>query len=201
MMHGILLKRILDLVLTVPGLIFLSPVFVTLAIIVKLDSPGPIIYRRRVMGKGGAQFDAYKFRTMAVNGDEILAANPHLLACWRRDQKIPEDPRITCCGRWMRKLSLDELPQLVNVLRGQMSLVGPRMIVEMELPRYGEHCRELLSVPPGITGLWQITGRAEVQGDARAQLELEYVRTRSLGLDMKLLVLTIPALVRGRGAH
>ena len=195
------LKRALDLSLTVPGLIGLSPLLLALALVVKLDSPGPVLYRRRVMGRGGTQFDGLKFRTMAVNGDEILAAYPELLAQWRRDHKVRDDPRITRSGRWMRKMSLDELPQLFNVLRGEMSLVGPRMIAPVELARYGDRAGELLTVQPGITGLWQVSGRADVQGEARVQLDLEYVRRRSFWLDIKLLLLTVPVLVRAKGAY
>jgi len=195
------LKRALDLSLTVPGLIVLSPLLLALALVVKLDSPGPVLYRRRVMGRGGTPFDGLKFRTMAVNGDEILAAYPELLAQWRRDHKVRDDPRITRSGRWMRKMSLDELPQLFNVLRGEMSLVGPRMIAPVELARYGDRAGELLTVQPGITGLWQVSGRADVQGEARVQLDLEYVRRRSFWLDIKLLLLTVPVLVRAKGAY
>ena len=195
------IKRIFDLALTIPGLVLLTPVLGALALVVRLDSPGPALYRRRVMGRGGTQFDGFKFRTMFVNGDEILAAYPELLAQWRRDHKVRDDPRITRCGRWMRKLSLDELPQLFNVLRGEMSLVGPRMIAPAELARYGDRAGELLTVRPGITGLWQVSGRAEVQGEARVRLDLQYVRTRSFWLDLKLLLLTAPAILRGRGAY
>ena len=195
------LKRALDLSLTVPGLIGLSPLLLALALVVKLDSPGPVLYRRRVMGRGGTQFDGLKFRTMAVNGDEILAAYPELLAQWRRDHKVRDDPRITRSGRWMRKMSLDELPQLFNVLRGEMSLVGPRMMAPVELARYGDRAGELLTVQPGITGLWQVSGRADVQGEARVQLDLEYVRRRSFWLDIKLLLLTVPVLVWAKGAY
>jgi lipopolysaccharide/colanic/teichoic acid biosynthesis glycosyltransferase len=199
--RGEISKRGFDLALTVPALIVLSPLLLALALAVKLDSPGPVLYRRRVMGRGGAQFDAFKFRTMHVNGDAILAQHPDLLAQWQRDQKLRDDPRVTRSGRTLRKLSLDELPQLLNVLAGEMSLVGPRMVVAAELPRYGDDVAELLSVRPGITGLWQVSGRSDVQGEARARLELEYVRTRSLRLDVKLLLLTVPAVLRRRGAY
>ena len=194
-------KRILDLVFAVPTLILFSPLVLALAIVVRLDSPGPAFYRRRVMGRGGVQFDAFKFRTMHVNGDAILAQRPELLAEFQRDQKLRGDPRVTRAGRWLRRLSLDELPQLVNVVRGEMSLVGPRMIVRSELPRYGDGAAELLSLRPGLTGLWQVSGRGDVQGEARARLELEYVRTRSLRLDVRLLLQTIPAVFGGRGAR
>jgi lipopolysaccharide/colanic/teichoic acid biosynthesis glycosyltransferase len=195
------LKAVLDYSLTVLGLVLISPVLLLLALIVKLDSPGPALYRRRVMGRGGIQFDAFKIRTMVVNGDEILAAHPELQTKWEQDQKLKDDPRVTRSGKWMRKLSLDELPQLFNVLRGQMSLVGPRMFAPVELVRYGDHAPEILTVKPGITGLWQVSGRSELAYEERAHLDLEYVRTRSLWLDLKLLVLTLPTVLRKRGAY
>jgi lipopolysaccharide/colanic/teichoic acid biosynthesis glycosyltransferase len=195
-----MLKNVMDHALTLIGLVLISPLLLILALIVKLDSPGRVIYRRRVMGRGGAQFDAFKFRTMAMNGEEILNAHPELKVKWERDQKLENDPRITRSGRWMRKLSLDELPQLFNVLRGEMSLVGPRMFAPVELVRYGEHAQEILSVKPGITGLWQVSGRSNLAYEDRARLDLEYARTRTFWIDMRLLVMTIPAVILKRGA-
>jgi len=195
------LKSITDFSLTVIGLVLISPLLLVLAVIVKLDSPGPALYRRRVMGRGGTQFDAFKFRTMLVNGDEILAAHPELQAEWERAQKLKDDPRVTRSGRWLRKLSLDELPQLFNVLGGQMSLVGPRMIASVELARYGDDATELLTVKPGITGLWQVSGRSDLGYADRARLDMEYVRTRSFWLDLKLLLLTLPTVIMKKGAY
>ena len=195
------LKAIMDFSLTVIGLVLISPLLLMLAVIVKLDSPGPVLYRRRVMGRGGTQFDAFKFRTMLVNGDAILAAHPELRAEWEREQKLKDDPRITRSGQWMRKLSLDELPQLFNVLGGQMSLVGPRMIAPVELARYGNDAMELLTVKPGITGLWQVSGRSDLGYADRARLDMEYVRTRSFRLDLKLLLLTLPTVIMKKGAY
>jgi lipopolysaccharide/colanic/teichoic acid biosynthesis glycosyltransferase len=194
------LKNILDFSLSLMGLLILSPLLLVLAVIVKLDSPGPAIYRRRVMGRGGTQFDAFKFRTMVTNGDEILNVHPELKAIWERDQKLENDPRITRSGQWLRKLSLDELPQLFNVLLGQMSLVGPRMFAPVEVVRYGEAVDEILSVKPGITGLWQVSGRSNLSYDDRARLDLEYVRTRTVWTDIKLLLQTVPAVLQKRGA-
>jgi len=194
-------KTVMDVVLAAMGLVVISPLLLVLALIVRLDSPGPIVYRRRVMGRGGGQFDAFKFRTMAVNGDEILRQQPELRAQWERDQKLKRDPRITRSGQWLRKLSLDELPQLFNVLRGQMSLVGPRMFAPVELARYGDHADEILSVRPGITGLWQVSGRSDLDYADRARLDWQYVRTRSVWLDLKLLCLTIPTVLLKKGAY
>jgi len=195
------LKAIMDFSLTVIGLVLISPLLLILAVIVKLDSPGPALYRRRVMGRGGTQFDAFKFRTMLVNGDAILAAHPELQAEWEHEQKLKDDPRITRSGRWMRKVSLDELPQLFNVLRGQMSLVGPRMIAPVEVTRYGNDVTELLTVKPGITGLWQVSGRSDLGYADRARLDMEYVRTRSFWLDLRLLLLTLPTVIMKKGAY
>ena len=196
-----LLKRGLDLCAAALILLIISPFLLALALVVALDSPGSVIYRRRVMGRGGTQFDAFKLRTMHVNGDEILAVRPDLRAEWLRDQKLRADPRITRSGRWLRRLSLDEFPQFINVLRGEMSLVGPRMFAPVELARYGDHAAEILSVRPGITGLWQVSGRSDLSYGDRARLDLEYVRTRSFRLDLRLLALTVPAVFRGRGAY
>ena len=195
------MKRISDLILTSVGLVLLSPVLLALVLIVRLDSPGPVVYRRRVMGVGGKQFDAFKFRTMRINGDAILAKHPDLKAIWERDQKLKDDPRVTKSGAWLRKLSLDELPQLFNVLLGQMSLVGPRMITQGELTRYGDYAEELLTVKPGLTGLWQISGRSDITGPERAQLDIYQIRTRSFLRDLKVLLLTFPAVIKGRGAY
>jgi lipopolysaccharide/colanic/teichoic acid biosynthesis glycosyltransferase len=194
-------KRLLDVVGAVAGLILLSPVFLIAAIAVKLDTPGPVIYRRRVMARGGGEFDAYKFRTMVVNGDEVLAAHPELLARWQREQKLENDPRVTRGGKWLRKFSIDELPQLVNVLRGEMSLVGPRMIAPVEMAHFGEYAQERLSVKPGLTGLWQIAGRADLPYEQRLIYDIRYVRTRNLWMDIKIIFLTIPAVLFGRGAY
>jgi lipopolysaccharide/colanic/teichoic acid biosynthesis glycosyltransferase len=190
----------MDYALAFAGVVLISPLLILLALIVKLDSPGPVIYRRRVMGRGGTQFDAWKFRTMVINGDEILATHPDLKVKWERDQKLEDDPRVTRSGNWMRKLSLDELPQLFNVLCGQMSLVGPRMFAPVELVRYGDAVDEILSVKPGITGLWQVSGRSNLSYTDRARLDLEYARTRSVWMDLKLLLLTVPAVLQKRGA-
>jgi lipopolysaccharide/colanic/teichoic acid biosynthesis glycosyltransferase len=195
------LCNLIDYVLAGVGLLILSPFFLVLALIVKLDSPGPILYRRRVMGRNGAQFDAYKFRTMLVDGDAVLAANPELKAQWLRDQKLKDDPRITRCGQWMRKLSLDELPQLLNVLRGQMSVVGPRMISPPELSYYGDLAGELLKVKPGITGIWQVSGRSDLDRNERVRLDMQYVRTRTWWLNVQLILMTIPAALKGSGAY
>lgn len=195
------LKDLTDGLLAIFGIALLSPLLLVIAIIVKRDSAGPIFYRRRVVGQGGVPFDAFKFRSMVTNGDEILHQYPDLKIIWEREQKLKTDPRITRSGAWLRKYSLDELPQLFNVLRGEMSLVGPRMITQGELIRYGEFRDELLTVKPGLTGVWQISGRSDVTGFERAQMDIAQVRTQSFMRDIKLLLLTVPAVLKGRGAY
>jgi lipopolysaccharide/colanic/teichoic acid biosynthesis glycosyltransferase len=191
----------IDYMLTAVAIFIFLPVYLALAIIVKLDSRGPVFHRRRVMGRDGKEFDAFKFRTMVVNGDEVLAAHPELKAQWLKDQKLKVDPRITRSGQWMRKLSLDELPQLFNVMLGQMSLVGPRMFTRREIPNYNGHADEVLTTKPGITGLWQISGRSDLGRDDRVRLDLQYVRTRTVWLNIKLILMTVPAVLLGRGAY
>jgi exopolysaccharide biosynthesis polyprenyl glycosylphosphotransferase len=195
------LKFMLDYLITIPGLVLISPVLLLIAVLIKLDSPGPIIYRRRVMGVNGVQFDAYKFRTMNPNGDEILERHPELKAELEENHKLVDDPRITRVGQFLRKTSLDELPQLFNVLKREMSLVGPRMISPLEMKKYDKWDMNLLTVRPGITGLWQVSGRSDVSYAERVRLDMYYIRNWSIWLDLELLMQTIPAVLRGRGAY
>ncbi len=195
------LKMLLDYTLTIPGMILISPILLLIAIAVKLDSPGPIIHRRRVMGVNGKQFDAYKFRTMYVNGDEILEKYPELQSELNRTHKLKNDPRITRIGNILRKTSLDELPQLFNVVKRDMSLVGPRIITPVEVEMYNKWDINLLTVRPGITGLWQVSGRSDVSYEERVRLDMHYIRNWSIWFDLKILVETIPAVLFRRGAY
>jgi len=195
------LKRALDYTLTIPGMIAVFPLMLLMAIAIRLDSPGPIFHRRRVMGVNGRKYDAFKFRTMYQNGDEILAAHPDLQADLAKNHKLKDDPRITGVGKWLRKFSLDELPQLFNVLIGDMSLVGPRMISPVEIDKYDHWDINLLTVRPGITGLWQVSGRSDVTYEERVRLDMYYIRNWSIWLDLQLLMQTIPAVVKSRGAY
>lgn len=196
------LKTFLDYTLIIGLSVFWLPLFALFALAIKLDSPGPIIYRRRVLGVGGKQFDAFKFRTMFTNGDEILAQHPELLEELRTTHKLKNDPRITRVGALLRKTSLDELPQLFNVLAGQMSLVGPRMIHPTEVKEYGRFHLNLLTVKPGLTGLWQVSGRSDLSYAERVQLDMHYIRNYSIWLDMQILFFqTIPAVIQRRGAY
>lgn len=194
-------KLLLDYIVTIPGLIFIAPLLFLIGMAVKLDSRGPVIHRRRVMGVNGQEFDAYKFRTMYVNGDAILDEHPKLREKLSEDQKLKEDPRITRMGRILRKTSLDELPQLLNVLKRQMSLVGPRIISPEEMAKYGEWGMNLLTTPPGITGLWQISGRSDLTYEERVRLDMYYIRNWNIWFDFQLLWQTIPAVIKGRGAY
>lgn len=195
------IKKIFDLTLTTAALIVFSPLMIALAVLVKLDSPGPILHRRRVLGADARPFNAFKFRTMHVNGDEILARYPELAQQLAQNMKLKDDPRVTRAGKWLRKLSLDELPQLFNVLLGQMSLVGPRMITPEEAERYGKWRMNLLTVKPGITGLWQVSGRSDVSYPERVQIDMNYIRNYSLWLDLILLARTVPVVFKKTGAY
>jgi exopolysaccharide biosynthesis polyprenyl glycosylphosphotransferase len=197
----IMLKTILDYTLSVIGVIFLSPLFVLLAILIKFSSSGPILHKRRVMGLNGRQFYALKFRTMHVNGDEILNRRPELKEELARNHKLKNDPRVTRIGAILRKISFDELPQLFNVLRREMSLVGPRMISPEEVAMYKQFDMNLLTVMPGITGLWQVSGRSDISYDERVRLDMYYIRNWSIWLDLQLLFQTIPAVLKSRGAY
>lgn len=195
------IKTVLDVMVAALGLLALAPLLLVIAIAVKRDSPGPVFYRRRVIGREGREFHAFKFRTMYVNGDDLLADRPDLQKELRETQKLKSDPRVTRIGRWLRKCSLDELPQLFNVLLGQMSLVGPRMISPAEAAKYGRMKMNLLTVKPGITGIWQISGRSDISYEERIRLDMHYIRNYSLWLDLLILLRTVPAVLSGRGAY
>jgi len=195
------LKFVLDYILTIGGLLLLSPFLITLFILVKLSSPGPVIHKRLVMGLNGKQFHAYKFRTMAINGNEILDQHPELKAELARNHKLKHDPRVTKIGALLRKFSLDELPQLFNVIKRDMSLVGPRMISPEEMGMYKQFDMNLLTVLPGITGVWQVSGRSDVSYEERVRLDMYYIRNWSIWLDLQILFQTLPAVLKSRGAY
>ncbi|WP_078973082.1 sugar transferase [Streptomyces sp. MMG1533] len=193
-------KRSIDCVGAAALLLLVAPVLLAAAVAVKLDSPGPLLFRQRRTGWRGKEFHVLKLRTMHVGSERLRAAmevrnesDGHLF-------KIREDPRVTAVGRWLRRYSLDELPQLVNVLRGQMSLVGPRPLPVADSAFTGEARRRLL-VRPGITGLWQVSGRSDLTWEEALRLDLEYVGTWSIRLDLAILWRTLPAVLRGDGAY
>jgi len=193
-------KRLLDIVLSILGIVFLAPVFLCIALSIKIDDGGPVLHFREIIGKHGKRFYALKFRTMITDADTYLAKHPELMQKFKQNMKLSQDPRITRTGRFLRKTSLDELPQLLNVLVGQMSLVGPRMIHPSELARYGEYGQKRLSVKPGITGLWQISGRQHISYDERVQLDMRYIDTRSFIVDLVILVKTLKVFIVHTGA-
>jgi lipopolysaccharide/colanic/teichoic acid biosynthesis glycosyltransferase len=195
-------KRVLDLAITLPILILLSPVLLVVACVVKLWDRGPVFFTQARVGKAGQEFTCYKFRSMVPDAERLkarlLEQNHH---ADNRTFKLPCDPRITWIGRILRKTSVDELPQLWNVVRGEMSLVGPRPPLPSEVNLYSDRDRRRLNVQPGITCIWQVSGRGNLPFSEQVQLDLDYIENRSLVLDLKLLVLTIPAVITGRGAY
>lgn len=198
---NLLEKYLVDYLIAIPLTILLLPVFAVLAYIIHRDSPGPVFHRRRVMGVNGRQFDAFKFRTMRVDADEVLESMPELKRELETTGKLKDDPRVTRAGKILRKTSLDELPQIFNVLRNEMSIVGPRMISPPEMVNYKQHGMNLLTVKPGITGLWQVSGRSDVTYEERVRLDMYYIRNWTIWLDVQLLVRTIPAVLSRRGAY
>lgn len=196
-------KRALDLTLVLPGLLLLAPLLVLVALAIKLGDRGPVLFWQQRVGRDGRPFPFPKFRSMCVNAEQlkgrIAAANQH-----GQDGvtfKMKRDPRITAVGRAIRRTSIDELPQLWCVLRGHMSLVGPRPPLVSEVSRYELAERERLSVTPGLTCIWQVNGRSEVPFPEQVQMDVAYIRERSLWADIKLLAKTLPAVVGGRGAY
>ncbi len=193
-------KRVFDVVIASVALVLLSPVLVVLAIAVAMTTRGSVIYRHRRVGFGGKTFDCLKFRTMVADSEAALQAhllrNPAAAEEWQRTRKLTIDPRITRLGFLLRKTSLDELPQLLNIIAGDMSCVGPRPVVSDELQLYGERVREYFSARPGITGLWQISGRSLMSYDERTLLDAKYVREWSWTGDLSILVRTLPAILK-----
>ena len=198
-------KRSIDILLVVLALPVLVPLFLSLAIAVRLSSEGPIFFSHRRIRKHGEFFSMWKFRTMSVNSAQVLEdylrSHPEARAEWQQSHKLRRDPRVTRVGALLRRTSLDELPQLWNVLRGTMSLVGPRPIVAAEVEKYGPYFREYCKVKPGVTGLWQVSGRSEVTYDERVQLDCRYVREWSLSGDFRILLKTLTSVVNQDGAY
>jgi exopolysaccharide production protein ExoY len=201
---GAVAKRTLDVVgAIILGMVF-SPLMVAITLLMEKEG-GAVIFRHRRVGRDGRMFECLKFRTMIPNADqvlrELLERDPELRAEWVRDHKLRNDPRITRLGRFLRRTSLDELPQLWNVLRGEMSLVGPRPVVREELLRYGRNVRTYLAAKPGITGLWQVTGRNDTDYRRRVVLDTYYVRNQNLLLDLYILLKTTRVVLGGSGAY
>jgi lipopolysaccharide/colanic/teichoic acid biosynthesis glycosyltransferase len=198
------LKRAMDLPVALVLFVLLIPLLLGLAIVVRLTSRGPVLFRQPRLGRHGVPFDCLKFRSMHADAEDVLRRDPDTYAKYvDNGYKLPEgdDPRITPVGRILRKTSLDELPQLINVIRGEMSLVGPRPIVPAELNEYGRRAPDFLAALPGITGRWQVGGRSKVGYPQRAEIELDYVYGWSLLEDARILVRTVPAVLSRDGAH
>jgi exopolysaccharide production protein ExoY len=194
-------KRFLDVSAATLLLTLLLPVWIAVAFAVRLKSPGPIFFRQTRVGRHGRLFTCLKFRTMVVNAEALLHRDESLRCAFNENWKLHHDPRVTAVGRFLRKTSLDEVPQLINILRGEMSLVGPRPVQPAELSEcYGKHAADVVIVTPGLTGLWQVSGRSKLTYEQRVALDLEYVARRSFWFDLKIALMTIPAILFRRGA-
>jgi lipopolysaccharide/colanic/teichoic acid biosynthesis glycosyltransferase len=200
-------KRFLDIIGSTIGLLLLSPLLVLVVVLIRLTSPGPALFRQERVGAGGRTFTLVKFRTMVVNDDDsaLRDAVQRELDGTREEEdgsfKLRDDPRVTPVGRWLRRTSLDEVPQLFNVLFGQMSLVGPRPALAWEVALFPPELRRRTEVLPGLTGLWQVSGRSRLGTPDMLRLDVEYVDSWSLGLDLSILARTVPVLLRGDGAR
>ena len=198
-------KRAIDLIVAITALLLLSPLLLIIAMIVKLSDRGPVFYSHTRIGVGGAAFGCLKFRTMKTDASaqlaELLQNNPAARVEWETTRKLKDDPRITAIGDILRRSSIDELPQLINIVRGDMSLVGPRPVTAEELPRYGEHIWAYMAVRPGLTGHWQTSGRNDVSYEHRVSLDVHYINNWSLGRDFVIIAKTIPALFSQRGSY
>uniref|UniRef100_A0A7V3V092 Bacterial sugar transferase domain-containing protein n=1 Tax=candidate division WOR-3 bacterium TaxID=2052148 RepID=A0A7V3V092_UNCW3 len=199
------LKRLIDIFISIVALLLTGWLMLIIAILIKVTSPGPVFYHHRRLGRNMRQFDVLKFRSMFADADrrleEILRTDPEKRQEFEKTFKLKNDPRVTPLGKFLRRTSLDELPQLLNVLAGQMSLVGPRPIVEKEIPYYRNYSLLLFRVPPGLTGLWQVSGRTDTTYEERVQLDTRYVREWTLTGDLLIILKTIPAILAHKGAY
>ncbi len=194
-------KRFMDIAVATLILLLVLPVIPVIVILIKLDSPGPVLFRQKRVGKDGREFDFFKFRSMHLGAENVIASLRPLSGVDGPVFKIKEDPRITGTGRFLRRSSLDELPQLLNVLKGDMSIVGPRPNLPSEVSQYLPWQKRRLDVTPGITCYWQIAGRSHIGFQEWMRLDLEYIRSRSLVTDIKIMLKTIPAVIARKGAY
>jgi exopolysaccharide production protein ExoY len=199
------LKYFIDVFFASVALVVLMPMILMLVVIMLVVQGRPIFIGHRRVGRDGVMFSCLKFRTMVTNADEILvhhlASHPELKAEWNATRKLRDDPRVTTFGKGMRKSSIDEIPQLLNVIRGEMSLVGPRPITSSEAKLYGVHVVDYMAVRPGLTGLWQVSGRSETSYKKRVELDVRYVAERSMWGDISIMAKTIPAVLSSRGSY
>lgn len=200
-----MLKRCLDIFLCLIAAPIVLPVSLVIAVAIKITSPGPIFYGHKRIGKNHTQLKCWKFRSMCIDADkklkEILATDPVRAAEWEKDRKFTDDPRVTKLGKFLRKTSLDELPQLWNIFIGQMSFVGPRPVTEPELSKYGQFADYVLSVKPGLSGMWQISGRSDTGYEERITLDTYYIQNWSMWLDIWIIIKTIWVVINGKGAY
>ncbi|MEM2074368.1 MAG: sugar transferase [Nitrososphaeria archaeon] len=200
-------KRLFDILFSLFAILLLSPIMLTIAILIKIKSPeGPVFFSHKRVGQYGKTFKVYKFRTMVPDAEKILKEwldkHPEIKAEYEKDFKLKNDPRIIPgIGEFLRKYSLDELPQFFNSLIGNMSVVGPRPIVESEKEKYGKYVEKLLSVKPGITGLWQVSGRNDISYDERVEIDMNYIDNMSFWLDLKIIFKTVYVMLFGKGAY
>jgi exopolysaccharide production protein ExoY len=191
--------------IAVVALLFFLPLMILVAVAIWCQDRGPILFAHKRIGKGGRKFPCLKFRSMAVDAQDrlqdLLARDPAAREEWERDHKLRNDPRVTKLGAFLRKTSLDELPQLFNVIRGDMDIVGPRPIVDAEVAKYGNRFKHYCSVNPGITGLWQVSGRNDTSYRSRVAMDCVYTRSKSIGLDLKVMVATVPAVLLRKGSY
>lgn len=198
--YQLAVKRLIDIVVSLIAILVLIPLSLVVAVAIKLDSKGPVLFKQARVGRNGGLFTLYKFRSMHENADQIKQSLGDMNEAQGPVFKIKHDPRITKVGAFIRKTSLDELPQFINVLRGEMSLVGPRPPLPQEVEKYTDYQRGRLAVKPGLTCLWQVQGRSSVSFDRWVELDLEYIRRQSILLDLSIMVKTIPAVLKGTGA-
>ena len=196
------IKRVFDIIFSLIGLVLLSPIFLIISIIIKLDSKGPVFFVHSRIGEKGKPIGIYKFRTMVNNAEDLIKSfTPEQKEEFERSYKLENDPRITKVGDFLRKTSLDELPQILNILKGELSIIGPRPIVQSELDKYEDNKDKFLSVRPGLTGYWAANGRSDTSYEERMQMELYYVDNMSFKLDVKIFFKTIFAVLKKEGAR
>ncbi len=203
--HGVALQRVMDVAISFIALVILAPLMVLIALAIRIQGGGTALFGQQRIGRGGYRFVCFKFRSMIPDAEaklaDYLAAHPEARAEWDADHKLRYDPRVTGFGHFLRKSSLDELPQLLNVLRGHMSLVGPRPIVDAEVSRYGRYFNHYCQVRPGLTGLWQVMGRNDVSYRRRVAIDVTFVRLRSTRLYFQILARTVPAVLNKTGVY
>lgn len=197
--------RLIDIVIALAMLVFFGPLMIAIALVVRSDEIGPVLFRQKRVGKDGQLFVCYKFRTMRIDAEEVLAGllqnSAALREEWARDHKLRNDPRLSRHGSFLRRSSLDELPQLFNVLKGEMSIVGPRPITPAETVRYGRYIAAYCAVRPGLTGLWQVSGRSQTTYRRRIACDIAYARSRSPLCNLQIILRTVPAVLLSHGAH